>query len=128
MRQPAASYPTISSFLGLQLIRGTRHLHLSRQPQRKSRGVIGLRRLSRECSPVAARGERVNGWADGLETLRNRSSMRKLLYDNLRCTVRPGLGLLEQLAEGVLSCPKSDKTSILGSPPSRPSDIENHQK
>jgi hypothetical protein len=52
---------------------------------------------------VAARGQRVNGWADGLETLRNRSSMRKLLYDNLRCTVRPGLGLPEQLAEGVLS-------------------------
>lgn len=64
---------------------------------------------------MAARGQRVNGWADGLETLRNRSSMRKLLYDNLRCTVRPGLGLLEQLAEGVLSCPKNDKTSILGS-------------
>lgn len=77
---------------------------------------------------MAARGQRVNGWADGLETLRNRSSMRKLLYDNLRCTVRPGLGLLEQLAEGILSCPKSEKTYILGSPPSRPSDIENHQK
>ena len=58
---------------------------------------------------MAARGERVNSWADGLKALRNRSSMRKLLYDNLRCTVRPGLGLLEQLAGGVLSCPKSEK-------------------
>ena len=63
---------------------------------------------------MAARGERVNGWADGLETLRNRSSMRKLLYDNLRCTVRPGLGLLGQLAEDVLELPENEKTSILG--------------
>jgi hypothetical protein len=66
---------------------------------------------------VAARGQRVNGWADGLETLCNRSSMRKLLYDNLRCTVRPGLGLLEQLAEGVLSCPKSEKLLFSDHPP-----------
>ena len=55
---------------------------------------------------MAARGQRVNGWTDGLETLRNRSSMRKLLYDNLRCTVRPGLGLLKQLAEDVLELPE----------------------
>ena len=52
---------------------------------------------------MAARGQRVNGSAEGLETLRNRSSMRKLLYDNPWYTVRPGLGLLEQLAEDVLS-------------------------
>ena len=63
---------------------------------------------------MAAHGQRVNGWADGLETLRNRSSMRKLLYDNLQCTVRPGLGLLEQLAEDVLELPENEKTSILG--------------
>ena len=63
---------------------------------------------------MAARGQRVNGWADGLETLRNRSSMRKLLYDNLRCTVRPGLGLLKQLAEDVLELPENEKTFILG--------------
>ena len=49
------------------------------------------------------RGQPEDGRADGLQTLRKRSTMRKLLYDNPWYTVRPGLGLLEQLAEDVLS-------------------------
>ena len=44
-------------------------------------------------------GRRVNGTAEGLETLRNRSIVRKLLYDNLWCTERLGCSVLEHLVD-----------------------------
>jgi hypothetical protein len=42
-------------------------------------------------------GRRVNGTAEKLDTLRNRSIMLKLLYDNLWYTQRLGCSVLGQL-------------------------------
>ena len=62
---------------------------------------------------MADRGQRVNGSAEGLGTLRNRSSMRKLLYDNLWCTGRLGLELLEQLVDARPELTELQKTLFL---------------
>ena len=74
---------------------------------------------------MADRGQRVNGSAEGLGTLRNRSSMRKLLYDNLWCTGRLGLGLLEQLVDARPELTEPQKTLFLEGVPSRKSTLEN---
>ena len=81
---------------------------------------------------MADRGQRVNGSAEGLETLRNRSSMRKLLYDNLWCTARLGRGaartLFRQLADAQPELTERQKTLFLAGGRSESQHLENAEK
>ena len=61
------------------------------------------------------RGQRLNGSAERLETLSNRSIVRKLLYDNLWYAVRLGLGFREQLVDARSELTERAESAISGS-------------
>ena len=62
---------------------------------------------------MANRGQRVNGSADGLGTLSNRSIVLEFLYDNLWYAERLPLGVLEQLVDGAPELTEQQKTLFL---------------
>ena len=76
------------------------------------------RTVGKRAGAALRRGQRVNGWAERLETLSNRSNAVDLLYDNLWYAERLRLGFLEALVDTRLWLLAGKKTLFLAGGPS----------